>query len=163
MNKINVRDKPIKEITLRRYEKPHSDLNERTLVRKFCLSIGLLNPGDKRDVIVDILRVLMNSKEPLSVTEIKEKLIELRKSENLELKGIAESNIRRQLRRLKELYLIDKIGGAYMISENDSFENIFEDKIKKFVIEHIIERVKDYAKALDALVEAKKYKEMNEN
>ncbi len=151
MSKINVRDKPIKEITLRRYEKPHSELDERTLVRKFCLSIGLLNPGDKRDVIVDILRALIHAKEPLSVSEIKEKIIELRKSENLELKGIAESNIRRQLRRLKELYLIDKIGGAYYISENDSFENIFEEKIKKFVIDHIVERVKEYAINLDLL------------
>ena len=46
------RDIPLAEITLRRYEKPY-DLNSRELVKKVCLSLGLLQPGDSRDVIVD--------------------------------------------------------------------------------------------------------------
>ena len=41
---------PLAEITLRRYEKP-SNLSERELVRKLCLSVGLLQPGDSRDII----------------------------------------------------------------------------------------------------------------
>ncbi len=50
MSKIS-KDIPLSEITLRRYEKP-SKLSERELVRKICLSVGLLQPGDSRDVIV---------------------------------------------------------------------------------------------------------------
>ena len=61
MPKTISREIPLSEITLRRYEKP-SRLSERELVRKLCLSIGLLQPGDSRDIIVDILHVLIKAK-----------------------------------------------------------------------------------------------------
>ena len=51
------RDVPLSELTLRKYEKP--DFKGRNLIRKLCLSLGLLQPGDSRDVIVDILNVLL--------------------------------------------------------------------------------------------------------
>ena len=44
-------------------KKIKKSLNERELVRKLCLSIGLLQPGDSRDVIVDILYVLLKAKK----------------------------------------------------------------------------------------------------
>ena len=47
------RDIPLSEITLRRYERPYN-MSRRELVRKLCLSVGLLQPGDSRDVVVDI-------------------------------------------------------------------------------------------------------------
>ena len=51
-------DKPITEITLRKFERPlDEDTDE--LIRKFCISLGLLQPGDSRDVIVDIFRLLL--------------------------------------------------------------------------------------------------------
>ena len=59
---IIAKDIPLKEITLRRYEKPY-DLEGRELIKKFCLSIGLLQPGDSRDVVVDVLRVLLEAKK----------------------------------------------------------------------------------------------------
>ena len=49
---------PLSEITLRRYEKPYN-LNRRDVVQKLCLSLGLLQPGDSRDVVVDIFYVLL--------------------------------------------------------------------------------------------------------
>ena len=60
MGKIS-RDTPLAEITLRRYEKP--TMSGRDLVRKFCLSVGLLQHGDSRDVVVDILFVLLQAKQ----------------------------------------------------------------------------------------------------
>ena len=60
MSKIS-KDVPLGEITLRRYEKPN--LKDRDLVRKLCLSVGLLQPGDSRDVIVDVLYTLLKSKK----------------------------------------------------------------------------------------------------
>src|SRR3989338_8474520 len=104
-----MKDIPLSEITLRKYEKPQG-LEKRELVRKICLSLGLLQLGDSRDVIVDILIVLIDAnkkKEKLSSEEIKIKTEELRKKYNLDLKGLAESNIRRQLKRLRGNMLID--------------------------------------------------------
>ena len=57
-----MKDIPLSEITLRKYEKPYN-IDKRQLVKKICLSLGLLQPGDGRDVIVDILLVLLEEKE----------------------------------------------------------------------------------------------------
>ena len=79
MAKIS-RDTPLAEITLRRYEKP--TMNDRDLVRKFCLSVGLLQPGDSRDVVVDVLHVLLKArqqKEQLHSEEVKNNVMDLRK------------------------------------------------------------------------------------
>ena len=47
--------RPFSELTLRKYEKPFRS-SGRELVKKLCLSIGLLQPGDGRDVIVAAAR-----------------------------------------------------------------------------------------------------------
>ncbi len=146
MSKIS-KDIPLAEITLRKYEKPY-DSDKRELVKKLCLSIGLLQPGDSRDVIIDVFLTLINSNELINSKQIEENVINLRKSYNLELKGIAPSNIRRQIKRLKDLFLIENLNNKYIISENDSLINIFEEKIEKFYIKSIMERVKEYFKAL---------------
>tara|TARA_Y100000310_G_C20595736_1_gene770383 strand:- start:606 stop:1049 length:444 start_codon:yes stop_codon:yes gene_type:complete len=146
MSKVS-KDIPLSEITLRKYEKPY-DLDKRELVKKLCLSIGLLQPGDSRDVIVDVLLTLVNSNESIDSKQIEENVINLRKSYNLELKGIASSNIRRQIKRLKDLFLIENINNQYRINENDSLINIFEEKIEKFYIKSITERVKEYFKVI---------------
>ena len=146
MSKVS-KDIPLAEITLRKYEKPY-DSDKRELVKKLCLSIGLLQPGDSRDIIVDVLLSLINSTESIDSKQIEENVITLRKTYNLELKGIASSNIRRQIKRLKDLFLIENINNQYRINENDSLINIFEEKIEKFYIKSIMERVKEYFKVL---------------
>ena len=73
-----VREIPLGEITLRKYEKPY-DSSRRELIRKVCLSLGLLQPGDSRDIIVDILMTLEDaklSKTLLTSFEIKDKVEE---------------------------------------------------------------------------------------
>jgi len=139
------KDIPLAEITLRKYEQPNN-LSQRELIKKLCLSLGLLQPGDSRDVIVDVFLVLINSKESLTSEKINEMVIEARKKENLPLKGIAGSNIRRQLKRLKDLFLIENVKNEYRINENESLINIFEEKIERFYIKSIIERIKEYLK-----------------
>lgn len=138
---------PLAEITLRRYEKPEN-LPKRELVRKLCLSIGLLQPGDSRDIIVDIFHVLINSNQPLSSEEIQKKVVELRKKEKNPMLGIAPSNVRRQLKRLRDLFLVEKIKNDYRIAENESLHTIFEEKIEKFYLASITQRVKEYFKAI---------------
>jgi len=142
------KDIPLAEITLRKYEKPY-DLDKRELVKKLCLSVGLLQPGDSRDVIVDVLLALISTDDVLDSKQIEDNVINIRKSYNLKLKGIASSNIRRQIKRLKDLFLVESMNNKYRISENDSLINIFEEKIEKFYIKSIIDRVKEYLRALN--------------
>ena len=150
MPKTISREIPLAEITLRRYEKP-SKLSERELVRKLCLSIGLLQPGDSRDIIVDILHVLIKAKKQkkeLASHEIEKEVIEARKKQKLALHGIASSNIRRQIKRLKDLFLVEKAKDGYRINEFEELGIIFEERINKFYVNSIIERVRDYFNAV---------------
>ncbi|MDP3765118.1 MAG: hypothetical protein Q8R04_01265 [Nanoarchaeota archaeon] len=152
MNRKTIaKDTPLAEITLRRYEKP-TNLNERELVRKLCLSIGLLQPGDSRDVIVDILNILIKAKKEkkdLTSDEVCARVIDERKKLKLAMLGIASSNIRRHLKRLKDLLLIEKRLNAYRISEYSSLNEIFEEKIEKFLLPSINSRIKEYLKKID--------------
>lgn len=140
---------PLAEITLRKYERPY-EMPQRELVKKLCLSIGLLQPGDSRDVVVDVLCVLLNNKEVDGI-KIVEKVAEFRKENNLDLRGIAGSNVRRQLKRLRDLFLIEKSGNVYRINENESLSHLFEEKIEKFYLKSIVSRVKEYFLHLDNL------------
>ncbi|MAG47501.1 hypothetical protein CL617_02755 [archaeon] len=148
MVKTVSKDIPLAEITLRKYERPY-DQGKRELIRKLCLSIGLLQPGDSRDIVVDVLHVLINSKDALSSEEIKNLAIKGREEESLPLKGIAPSNIRRQLKRLKDIFLIENINNNYRITENEKLKKIFEDKIQNYYLSSILDRVKDYFDILD--------------
>ena len=144
------KESPLAEITLRRYEKP-SKSSERELVRKLCLSIGLLQPGDSRDIIVDILNVLLQAKKEkkeLSSEEIEKRVIEERKKMNLLLHGVASSNIRRQIKRLRDLFLVEKVKNYYRITEFEDLSVIFEEKIEKFYLKSIVDRVKEYFERL---------------
>ncbi|MEK6900025.1 MAG: hypothetical protein AABX05_02770 [Nanoarchaeota archaeon] len=144
------RDTPLAEITLRRYEKP--TMGDRELVRKLCLSVGLLQPGDSRDVMVDVLHVLLKARqnrEELHSEEIKNNVMSLRKGLGLPMLGIASSNIRRQLKRLKDLHLIETNANLYRITEFNNLSEIFEEKIENFVLNLVVSRVKDYLQKVD--------------
>ena len=146
-----MKDLPLSEITLRKYEKPVG-LEKRELVRKVSLSLGLLQLGDSRDIIVDILMVLIEAnkkRENLSSEEIGKRVEDVRKKYSLDTKGLAESNIRRQLKRLRDNMLIDKQGNNYYLTEHLSLKEIFENNIEKFIVPQIIERVKDYLEELN--------------
>jgi hypothetical protein len=145
------RDLPLSEITLRRYEKP-TELQGRELVRKLCLSLGLLQPGDSRDVIVDILTILLQAKtkkEELNSDQIRMQVIDSRKQHNLPVLGIAQSNIRRQLKRLKDLMLIETNSNNYRISEFLPLTEVFKEKGESFLLNAIMQRVKEYLKKID--------------
>jgi len=140
-------DRPLAEITLRKYEKPY-EMSRRDLIRKICLSTGLLQPGDSRDVIVDIFYILLENKKEKNCEEIRTAIINKRNSEKLPLNGIAASNVRRQLRRLREMYFVEKVKNTYRINENENLTNLFEQKIEKFYLHGILARVKDYLREL---------------
>ena len=144
---------PLSELTLRKYEKPYKT-EKREIAKKICLSLGLLQPGDNRDIIVDIFNVLINAgkdKKELDLGEIKNLVLELRTKSNLETKGMADSNIRRQLKRLRDGMLVDKKENQYRISEFESLSQLFEIKIEKFLIPQTIDRIKEYLGKVEIL------------
>jgi len=141
------KDTPLAEITLRKYERPVG-LEKRELIKKVCLSVGLLQPGDSRDVVVDIFQVLIEANDPLSSEDIKEGAIKNRKKYKLLLNGIASSNVRRQIKRLRDMFLVEKVKNEYRITENESLAEIFREKIKKFYVEPAVKRVEEYFEAL---------------
>jgi hypothetical protein len=146
-----VKEVPLSEITLRKYERPY-DTSKRAIVRKICLSLGLLQPGDSRDVIVDILLALedarVNRKE-LSSFDVQKKVKQIRETNSMNHMGLAESNIRRQLKRLRDLMLVDKINNRYKLSEFEPLSRLFEERIEKFLVPQTIERIKDYLVRLE--------------
>jgi hypothetical protein len=150
MPKTISKDIPLSEITLRRYEKPYT-ASKRDLTRKLCLSIGLLQPGDSRDIMVDVFQVLMKNKKDkllMNSEEIRDSVIQNRKKYKLPLKGVASSNIRRQLKRLKDIHIIENIKTDYRITEFQELNEIFEKRIKNFYLNNILERVEEYFIAL---------------
>ena len=146
-----VKDIPLAEITLRRYEKPY-DSSKRELVKKVALSLWLLQPGDSRDIIIDIILVLDDARKQklwLSSFEIRDKVEKVRTENSAEIKGLAESNMRRQLKRLRDAMLVDKQENKYRLSEFAPLQEIFVSKIEKFLIPQAIERIKEYLDKLD--------------
>lgn len=153
MPKTISKDLPLSEVTLRRYEKPY-DMPKRDLIRKLCLSTGLLQPGDSRDVVVDVLHVLLNAKNKkvlMNSEQIREEVINLRNKNKMPLNGVASSNIRRQLKRLRDLFIAEKLKNDYRITEFDELHNLFEQKVEEFLIKNIVSRVKEYFQAVKGI------------
>ncbi len=149
MAKTISRDTPLAEVTLRKYEKP-SSLEGRELVRKFCLSIGLLQPGDSRDVVVDVLHVFLKNKgKELSSVEVEKLVIENREKHSLTILGVAPSNIRRQILRLRDSFILEKNSTTYRINEGSLLKEIFFEKLEKYYFNSIMDRVREYVKKVD--------------
>jgi hypothetical protein len=145
------KDLALFEITLRKYEKPRS-VKERELVKKMCLSLGLLQPGDSRDVVVDVLYVLLKNKKrkrEMNCAEIEKRVMQCRKLHKLPMIGIASSNIRRQLKRLRQLFLIEKVRNNYRTTEFANLLDVFEEKVERFLLQSALQRVKEYLKRVD--------------
>lgn len=154
------KDTPLGELTLRRYEKP-GNIKGRQLVRRICLSLGLLQPGDSRDVVVDVLHVFLRAKKRkkmLTSEDVVELVIKERKRSKLPMLGIASSNIRRQILRLREIHLVEKINNAYRITEFLDISEIFDEKIQNFLLKSTLHRIKEYTKQVDEAFTRKKKK-----
>ena len=143
MSKLALKDTPLQEITLRKYEEP-GKLDKRELSKKFLLSIGLLNPGESRDVIVDIFTHLLNARAEKKVLPAEEFAVLLK-----DKAGASLPNIRRQLRRLKELKFVEHSAAGYRIAEFGAITPIIEKYLVEFLVKPAVERVKQYAAEVD--------------
>ncbi|RMD58646.1 hypothetical protein D6825_00110 [Candidatus Woesearchaeota archaeon] len=134
-----------KKAVLRRLEHPYR-FSGRELVRRLCLSVGLVQESDSRDVVVDILHSLLRSDVPLSHSEIARSVCTLRQRAGLDLKGCALSNIRRQTLRLRRFGFVEQCSRKYRAANIvDAFENF-----EKIYLSDMIRRVKDYCKAVES-------------
>ncbi len=141
--KISTRDLPLNEITLRKYESPKG-MDKKELCRKFLLSLGLLQPGESRDIIADIFYLIARTSSELSIEII---------AKNLNGKaGASEPNIRRQIRRLKEMKLIEKHANGYRLVENGLIEESIKNYVVPFIVSPSTERILEYARELDSFI-----------
>lgn len=143
-------DTPLGELTLRKYEPPRRD-DERELVRKLCLSMGVLQPGDSRDVVVDVLLVLCRADGLLSAKDVEHAVIDAREAAGLPMLGVAPSNIRRQLLRLRDIFLVEKVKNEYRLREDAPLIKVFEEHVERYYLRSITDRVKEYLRAVDAV------------
>ncbi len=143
MAKKVLRDIPLQEITLRKYEQPYG-LEERELVRKFLLSLGLLQPGESRDIIVDIFHLFLKARKRNKTLDTEDIVNELEGKT-----GASSPNVARQIKRLKDLKILEKTHEGYRITEFGKIDNIISNYIIPFVLNQSAERLREYAKELD--------------
>jgi hypothetical protein len=108
-----------------------------------------LQPGDSRDVVVDVLQVILDAEKDLTSTEVERRVIQRRKEGKLVMLGVAPSNIRRQLLRLRDLFIVEKVKNTYRVRENALLRTIFEESVQKYYLDSILNRVKEYLDAVD--------------
>jgi hypothetical protein len=140
-----LKETPLADITLRKFERPDKEDAGR-LVRTFCISTGLLQPGDSRDIVVEVLKFLLSARKErkfYTSAEIESAL----KQTNTE--GVAASNIRRQLLRLEKLGLAEKTSSGYRIREFLGLKEILNTHVRSFIIEPTISRICEYADEID--------------
>jgi hypothetical protein len=142
-------ESPIAEITLRKYEKPADNSDRRELIKKLCLSIGLLQPGDSRDVIIDIMHTIIDAQNSLASRDIMKRVTKQRQAYDMPLIGLTYPNICRQLRRLKTMMIIESKADRYRLAENDTLKNIFNEKIMRYYLSSITERINEYLEKIE--------------
>ena len=102
--------------------------------------------------MVDVFEVLIKSRKRrklLPVSEIERKVIQNRKLHKVTMLGVASSNIRRQIKRLRNLLIVDKIKSSYRISEFMPLQQIFSQKIEKVILPNITRRIDEYLQKAD--------------
>ncbi len=134
---------PLKEITLRKYERPRA-AQERELFRRICLSLGVLQPNDRRDTVVDVLHALFRTYARGEQPNLEELMDELKAMDVTE--GLAASNLRRHLRRLAALHLVERSKNRYRFTEGVSPVEAFSFT-RRYLIDDVTERIEEYLRA----------------
>lgn len=143
-NKKLFKDKPLSKISLSEFEKPGSDYF--TNLRRFCISLGLVNPGESRVAIIYILDLLLKLR-------LKEKdgadsyaIMKYLYSKNIK---IVYANVLRDLRKLVSLGIVEKVDRKYRIKENMKLTEIIDEFIKPYLIDRILKKIYLYAESID--------------
>lgn len=127
-----MREKPITEVVLRKYEAPGNDF--KVNIRRFLLSLGLVRPGDKNSPVELILHTILTYGKAVSVRDL------------AQTTGISESGVRYHVLRLKNMHLIEG-HGTYQIAEGDL--GIAFKIFRKYSLEDILDRISEYAEKIN--------------
>ena len=95
---------------------------------------------------MDVFLVLLKARKEQKSLDLKEILVTLKDKQ-----GASSSNLRRQLRRLKVLKLVEKTTDGYRITESGSIEPILDNYIIQFLIKPSLERIRNYVKEIDEI------------
>lgn len=138
------RDKPLSGISLNEFEKPTNDYN--TNIRRLCISLGLVRPGESRIAIVYILDILLKSrkKKPDGIDSY-----EIIKELYRKKVRIVYANILRDMRKLMAVGLVEKRNTMYRIRENMKLNEIISGFVKPYIIDRTIGKIEEYAKAVE--------------
>ncbi|MBR9689680.1 MAG: winged helix-turn-helix transcriptional regulator [Candidatus Altiarchaeota archaeon] len=130
-----VRDTPLFELTLRKYEPPTGDLDKD--LRTFLLSLGMVRPGDQKSPLEVIFKAILTSKKPIAVDDL------------AKMAGVTESAVRYHLERLKALRLVDG-RKEYYLAETDL--SVAFKVFRRYVLEELLDRIDLYVSELQSLI-----------
>lgn len=137
-------DRPLSGISLNEFEKPTNDYNVN--MRRLCISLGLVRPGESRIAIVYILDILIKArkkkKEGLDSYEIVNELYKKKIK-------IVYANILRDIRKLINAGLVEKRNNLYRIRENMKLNEIVTSFIKPYIIDRTLKKIEEYADAVE--------------
>ena len=110
--------------------------NKKELIKWLALSIGLINSGDKRDGIIDVFAVLVESLSenlPLTIEEL------TRRASRRRDKAISEKTAYYHIKRLKDMGLVSKLKGGYILGDGHDRElatiirKVYEERLNKLL------------------------------
>ncbi len=138
------RDRPLSGISLNEFEKPTNDYN--TNIRRLCISLGLVRPGESRIAVVYILDILLKArkKRPSGIDSY-EIVKELYKKKV----RIVYANILRDLRKLISIGIVEKRNNLYRVRENMRLNEIIAEFVKPYIIDRTLGKIEEYAKAVE--------------
>lgn len=138
------KDRPLSGISLNEFERPTNDYNVN--IRRLCISLGLVSPGESRIAIVHILDILLKTrkKNPDGLDSY-ELIKELYKKKT----KIVYANILRDLRKLMAVGIVEKRNGHYRIKENMRLDEIISSFIKPYLIDRTLSKIEEYARSVE--------------
>jgi hypothetical protein len=139
---------PVDSIVLRLY--PRTESSGRELIHTICLSYGLVQPKDSRNCIIDVLLILFPAQKQeqwLTSKQIHEQVITYRTEQKIKLDGTAESNIRRILKQLLDIGVVERKTAKYRILEWNDPAEVFDTMYRNHT-ERILLRNKEFLKRI---------------
>ncbi len=138
------KDRPLAEISLKEFEKPTSDYI--TNLRRLCISLGVVSPGESRIAIVYILDILIKAREKKQKSLDSYAVVKELYRRNVK---IVYANVLRDIRKLISVGLVEKRDNGYRIKENLPINEILKTFIKPYIVDKIFNRIIEYADAID--------------
>ncbi len=138
------KDKPLSEISLKEFERPTNDYM--TNLRRFCISLGVISPGESRVAIVHILDVLIKARSKKQKSLDSYEIVKELYRRNIK---IVYANVLRDVRKLISIGLVEKRENRYRIRENLPLHEILKTYIKPYIVDKIFNRITEYAESID--------------